>query len=152
MRSVETPCGGGRPGPHRWPLPTRHLADPLAALDAAQRRAVELFLRRQGGGRSVDALTADLDGDGRSEVVLLWRLLGPASCWSALTVLAGAGQQWRDAASAALAGRGERLAIEGGVVHVDTQVRDPDDPGADVAARRVQRLRFAGGRLLPALR
>lgn len=133
-------------------MPPAAGADPLRSLDPVQRQAADRFLQGLGGG-GIDAVAADVDGDGRREVVLLWMLRGAAGAGHAtLTVLAGAGRLWRDAASLALGGRVERISEveQGGVVRVATRV--PRDGGASAApsATRLQRLRFVAGRLLPA--
>lgn len=135
------------------PCPTTFAgADPLRALDPVQRHAADRFLHRLGGG-GIDAVAADVDGDGRLEVVLLWMLRGAAGAGSAtLTVLAGAGQLWRDAASVGLGGCVERISVvePGGVVRIATRVPGANDACATRTATRPQRLRFVAGRLLPA--
>lgn len=137
-----------------WPLRAAAQSapvDPLAALDAPQRRAVADFLKRRSRPGEGDAaaeqwLQADLDGDGQAEGVLLWTFLGPTFAHSGLAVFAGA-PGWRLAGEAALTGMVDGVSIEGRQIRVDAKTLGPGDARCCPSKAIVERFRWVGGKL-----
>lgn len=130
-------------------------ADPLSRLDAAQRRGVQEVLRKNSrrgeGDAQADAVeAADIDGDGRPELVLLWTFLGPTFAWSRVTVLSQGSGGWRDVASADVNGQAERMRVQGREIAIETLTLGPRDARCCPSVRRVQRLHWRGGRLVAA--
>lgn len=138
-----------------WPAPAaaQQAVDPLARLDAAQRRAVDAFLDRtarpgDGAGQADQVELADLDGDGRPEVVLLWTFLGPTYWHSHVAVFAQAGNAWRERGKFDVAGMPQKMSIDGRVVRIDTLVLGPKDPRCCPTVAKVQRLQWTAGKLV----
>ncbi len=128
--------------------------DPLATLDAGQQRAVREHLKSlarpgEGDAEASAVVTADLDGDGRSEMVLWWTFYGPTFAYSGLTVFAGP-PRWRAAGRADLTGIVERVAVERGVIRVDAKTLGPNDARCCPTKAVVGRYRWSAGKLVKA--
>lgn len=129
-------------------------ADPLAALDERQRRAVDDYLKRQSRPGEGDAaaerwLQADLDGDGQPEGVLQWTFFGPTFAYSglALFAVAAGAKGWRLVGEARLTGIVDAVSIEGRQIRVDAKTLGPADPRCCPTKAIVERFRWAGGTL-----
>ncbi len=146
--------------------------DPLVKLDAAQRRVVQQFLKKrsapgEGQAQAHAVELADIDGDGAPDIVLLWTLLGPTFASSTLTLIArparpgatagatasatpSTAAAWRETGSADIFGQAERLRVQGREILVDTLTLGPKDARCCPSVKKVQRLRWAAGRLVAA--
>jgi hypothetical protein len=140
-----------------WPrqLPAQAQPDPLARLDAGQRRAVEAFLAqrstpREGTGQAEQVELGDLDGDGRAELVLLWTFLGPTFALSHVEVFKPAPKAWAHAASADAWGQVERMQVVGAEIRVHTLMPGPKDARCCPTLKNVQTLRWSAGKLVGA--
>lgn len=140
-----------------WPpqVPAQAQPDPLARLDTAQRRAVEQFLAkhsapREGTGQADQVELADLDGDGRAELVLLWTFLGPTFAWSRVEVFKPGPKAWASAASADAWGQVERMQVVGAEIRVHTLMPGPKDARCCPTLKKVQTLRWSAGKLASA--
>lgn len=112
--------------------------------------AIDAFLKAQrleGGDASPGQhLIADLDGDGRSDIVLQWDLLGPTWSLPKLTVLIAQGGRYR-ALTTDLTGQIQKIAVKGSIIQIDTLTLGPKD--ARCCPTRHVRVndRWADGRL-----
>ena len=115
--------------------------------------AVNKFLAAQkalGGGQddaqSMNSVIADLNGDGKAEIVLLWVTLGPTYSSNALTVLADAGKGFAEAASLPLTGQADKVAVKDGVMLVDLKVLAKKDPLCCPSISKQEKFRWMGGK------
>lgn len=127
--------------------------DPLARVDAPLRSLVQRHIANEskgdrGGTEVVAAEQADLDADGKPELVVLWTFLGPTYWWSRVSVFTRAGNSWRVAGTTAADGIVERLRVKGSEIQVDTMVAGPNDPRCCPSKKTVQRIRWQGGKLV----
>jgi hypothetical protein len=127
--------------------------DPLARLDAAQRSAVKAKLTKattqdRGDAQADAAQSADLDGDGKAELVLLWTFLGPTYWWSRVTVFHAAGTGWREGPTAQVDGQVQGMSIKGDRIQVAALTLGPNDPRCCPTRKSAQRLRLQGGKLV----
>ncbi len=126
--------------------------DPLAALDASQRRALQGFLKKRsepghGDAQADKALLADLDGDGQPELVLLWTFMGPTFALSQVALFTGGAGGWRERASADIVGQAQSMAIERGEIRIATLRLGPRDARCCPSVKSLQRLRWVGSKL-----
>ena len=107
-----------------------------AAHSLAQREEdepIESFLSAQKSGgedaQSVGSAISDLDGDGKSEIVLLWVLLGPTYSSNTLTVFSKTAAGYKPIASLPLAGIATKLSsVKAGIILVDQELFAKKDP------------------------
>lgn len=152
----------GKPGPAAWralALGGLLLASPLAQagppemLAHAELAPVRTFLERSSGPRPgstdvIELLRADLDADGREELVVLWGLFGASSSWPALTVFREGPRGWREAGTRDLAGRPGRLVVQGREIVLELRSPTPDDPRCCPSGSDTRRFRWDGRALV----
>src|SRR5215216_2692171 len=71
---------------------------------------------------SQDSAIADLNGDGKSEIVLVWTLLGPTYWHNTLTILTKTNQGYKPIASLDLNGEAKLTSVKGGIIFTDEKV------------------------------
>jgi hypothetical protein len=91
---------------------------------------------------------ADLDGDGREDLVVVWTLLGPTYWRNTLTVLRFEDGRYREAAALDLPGQAELAGVSGGTIRVDRLVPGPGDPICCPSRRQTGEYVFRDGRLI----
>ncbi len=157
---------GLAPAAHAVPAASPAVAtpNPLAKLDPAQRRVVQQLLKKrqapgEGQAQADSVELADIDGDGKPDIVLLWTLLGPTFASSSVTLVSrlmppsragGDAGGWRETARADVFGQAVRLRVQGREIVVDTLTLGPKDARCCPSVRQVQRLRWLDGRLVAA--
>lgn len=130
-------------------------ASPAAqALDEAGAKAVvERFIQSQ---KPVDAepqaahhVIADVDADGRPDVVLQWDELGPTWWRSRLTLLLDRGRTYR-ALTTDVEGQVQGIRVQGSTIVVDTLTLGPKDPRCCPTVKKRLTWRWVDGRLVTA--
>jgi hypothetical protein len=137
-------------------LSARALAAPPDAVQA--RRVAEQFIATKQAAASPqeayeagDIATADLDGDGAAEIVVLWTMLGPTYWHHGVTVLARNGQRYVPAGEAdEPLGSVEGMAVHNGVIELKTKWPGPNDARCCPTVAKTLRYRWSAGRLTPA--
>jgi hypothetical protein len=94
--------------------------------------AIKKFLSSQkSDGEDTDSqgsAVADLNGDGRSEVVLVWTVLGPTYWRNTLTVFSKTASGYKPVASLQLTGEAKLSSVKAGVIVLDQKVYAKNDP------------------------
>lgn len=136
-------------------LSARALAAPPEAVQA--RRVAEQFIATKQAAASPqeayeagDIATADLDGDGKAEVVVLWTMLGPTYWHHGVSVLARNGQRYVPAGEAEEPlGSVEGMSVRNGIIELKTKWPGPNDARCCPTVPKTLRYRWSGGRLAP---
>lgn len=122
------------------------------ALDGAgANKVIDQFLaaqsREQGSPEAFSHQIADVDADGRPDIVLLWNVMGPTSAWPKLTLFLDNGGSYR-ALTANLWGQIEKLDVRGADIVVSTLMPGPNDPRCCPTQKRRINMRWQGGKLV----
>jgi hypothetical protein len=122
------------------------------ALDeGAVKQVVAKFLASQptdqGSNEALTHQIADVDGDGKPDIVLLWNVMGPTSAWPKLTVFLDTGRSYR-ALTANLSGIVEKLEVKGSNITVGTLMLGPKDPRCCPTVKTQINMRWQGGKLV----
>ena len=132
-------------------VPLMVLAPAAQALDdSGAKRAISRFLDSQKNDEATPSaeehVIADLNGDGRPDIILMWNMLGPTWFLPKLTILLDAGRTYR-ALTCDLEGQTEKLTVKPPVILVDTMMPAPGDPRCCPTVRKQLRFRWAGDKL-----
>jgi hypothetical protein len=127
------------------------LAHGVDAFDGESERAVKVFLSSQEtdseGADSQGFAVADLNGDGKSEIVLVWTFLGPTYWQNNLTILSRAGKGYKPVASLALVGEAKLSSVEKGIIRVDQTIYAKDDPKCCPSIKKQAEYRWTGRKI-----
>lgn len=126
-------------------------ANAFSQNDADADAAVERFLSSQKAERedaqAQDSAIADLDGDGKSEVVLVWTLLGPTYSHNTLTVFTRTAGGYKPAASLQLTGEAKLSSVKRGVILIEQMVLGKNDPRCCPSIKKRVKYRWRGRRI-----
>jgi len=100
----------------------------------------------QGGTMAGEHVIADLNGDRKADIVLIWHVLGGTSSWPKLTLFLDQGRTYR-VLTTDLAGEPRRLAVNGSEITVDSLVLGRHDPRCCPTVKKRVRFRLVGGKL-----
>lgn len=113
---------------------------------------VESFLSSQESERESTELqgstAADLNGDGREEIVFVWTLLGPTYWRNSLTVLSKTENGYRAVASLKLMGEAKLAFVKDGVVFVNQKVYRKGDPICCPSLSKQLKYRWRGNKIV----
>ena len=90
---------------------------------------------------------ADLNGDGRPDIVLLWDALGPTFGYSKMSIFLDQGKNYRTL-TADLGGQVEKLGVKGSTIVVDTLMPGPKDPRCCPTRKVQERYQWTGSKLV----
>lgn len=97
-----------------------------------------------------DVVVSDLDGDGQSEIVVLWTLYGPTYWHHGVAVLAKQGARYAPAGETQDAlGMVEGMTVADGVIQLKTKWPGPNDPRCCPTVSKTLRYRWTPGKLTP---
>lgn len=95
-------------------------------------------------------IVADLDGDDKPEIVLLWTMLGPTYWSNGVSVFALRGTTYAMVTeSREPLGMVEDMKVENGVIRLETKWPRPSDPRCCPTLDKTLRYRWKGGQFLP---
>jgi hypothetical protein len=89
---------------------------------------------------------ADLNGDGRPDIVLVWNVMGPTWSRPKLSIFLDQGKNYRTLTTD-LGGQIEHVSVKGSDIVLDTLQLGPKDPRCCPTQRKLVRYRWAGGKL-----
>jgi hypothetical protein len=132
---------------------------PAGALPPAALKAIQADVRRENAAAARDhesvemerSLAADLNGDGKAEVVAeINRFMGNSQ-FGRLVVFADDGKGWRKVAqSDAPLGQIERITASGGLIQVDSLRLGPKDSRCCPSVKKTTGYRWQGGKVVEA--
>jgi hypothetical protein len=126
---------------------------PARALDENGAKAVIVkFLgsqKPQDGASASEAehVIADVNGDGKPDIILMWNVLGPTWFLPKLTLFIDQGRNYR-ALTADLSGQTQKLAVSGSTIAVDTLMPGPNDPRCCPTKKVRLRYQWTGSKLV----
>ena len=119
--------------------------------DAGAKQVIDKFLATQGDAwvapEAAQHVVADLNGDGRPDIVLMWNLMGPTYFLPKLTLFLDQGRSYR-ALTTDLKGQTEKLTVRGADISVHTLMLGPNDPRCCPTRKAQMRFRWQGGKLV----
>jgi hypothetical protein len=114
--------------------------------------AVKKFLSSQKseteGAEPQDTALADLNGDGKPELVLLWTLMGPTYFHNTLTIFSKTAEGYTPVASLPLAGEANLSSVKNGIILVEQKVLAKNDPLCCPSIKKRVKYRWAGKKIL----
>lgn len=90
---------------------------------------------------------ADLNGDGKPDIVLLWDALGPTFGYSKMSIFLDQGKNYRTLTTD-LGGQVEKLTVKGSTIVVDTLMPGPKDPRCCPSIKTQMRYHWTGDKLV----
>jgi hypothetical protein len=90
---------------------------------------------------------ADLNGDGKSEIILVWTLMGPTYWHNTLTILSKVANGYKDVASFQLIGEAKLSKVKDGIIIVDQTVYAKNDPLCCPSIKKQMKYRLVGKRI-----
>ena len=90
---------------------------------------------------------ADLNGDGKADIVLLWNVLGPTSGYTRLSIFLDQGRNYRTLTTD-LSGQVERLTVKGSTIVIDALTLGPRDPRCCPTVKTRQVFQWTGSKLV----
>ena len=113
--------------------------------------AVKKFLSSQKSetenAETQDTALADLNGDGKSELVLLWTLMGPTYFHQTLTIFSKTAEGYTPAASMPLTGEAKLLSVKTGIILVEQKVLAKNDPLCCPSIKKQVKYRLVGKKI-----
>ncbi|MGH7843876.1 MAG: hypothetical protein ACREQW_01710 [Candidatus Binatia bacterium] len=127
-------------------MPAAHALD-----DNGAKAVIGKFIGAQkidGADASADKhVIADLNGDGKPDIVLLWNVIGPTWGYSKMSIFLDQGKNYRTLTTD-LPGQVEKLTVKGSTILIDTLTPGPNDPRCCPTVKTQQRFQWTGGKLV----
>jgi len=113
-------------------------------------RVISKFLasqkNAQGGTMAGEHAIADLNGDRKPDIVLIWHVLGGTSSWPKLTIFLDQGKTYR-VLTTDLTGEPRKLTVNGSAIVIDSMTLGRNDPRCCPTVKKRFKYRFVGGTL-----
>lgn len=113
--------------------------------------AIQKFLSSQKSdsedAESQGSAVADLNSDGKSEIILVWTTMGPTYWHNTLTVLTKTSSGYKPAASFPLIGEATLLSAKAGIISVDQKVYAKKDPICCPTIKKRLKYRWQGKKI-----
>lgn len=118
--------------------------------DNGAKQVIDKFLGSQksedGPGSAGQHVIADVDGDGKPDIVLLWAIMGPTYALPKLTIFIDQGKNYRTV-TADVFGQTQSLTVKGSTILIDTLALGPKDARCCPTVKKRLTYRWAGGKL-----
>jgi hypothetical protein len=96
------------------------------------------------GADSQGSAIADLNGDGKSEIVLVWTLLGPTYWHNTLTILTKTNEGYKPIAAYNLKGEAKLRSVRSGIIYTDEKIYGKNDPICCPSIKKEGKYRWVG--------
>jgi hypothetical protein len=116
---------------------SQHAADTIVKSFLAARRTHEENAQAQG------SVIADLNGDGKPEIVLVWTTLGPTYWHNTLTVFSQTSGKYKPVSSLELNGEARLSSAKDGVIVVKQTMYAKDDPICCPTVKKLMNYRWS---------
>jgi hypothetical protein len=114
-------------------------------------KVIQTFLTSQKSeqedAQSQDHAMADLNRDGKPEIVLVWTLLGPTYWHNTLTVFTEISGTYKPVASFPLTGEAKLNSVKGGIIFIDQKVPAKNDPLCCPSIKKRGKYRWLGKKI-----
>lgn len=128
-------------------MPAAHALDESAAKAVIDKFLGSQKLRQGASASEAQHVIADLDGDGKPDIVLMWNVMGPSWHLPRLTLFIDQGKNYRTLTTE-LNGQTQKLTVNGSSIVVDTLMPGPNDPRCCPTKKTQMRFQWAGGKLI----
>jgi predicted nucleic acid-binding protein len=115
--------------------------------DAAVKKFLASQKTNEEEAEAAGSAVADLDGDGKPEIVLVWTTLGATYWHNSLTVLSKTAGDYKPVATYALNGEAQLSKVSGGVIYVDQKLYAKRDPTCCPSVKRMMKYRLTGKKI-----
>lgn len=115
--------------------------------DAAVKRFLSSRKTEQESADSQGSAVADLDGDGKPELILVWTTLGPTYWHNTLTVFGKTAGAYKPVASFDLNGEAKLSSVKGGIISVDQNVYAKNDPLCCPSVKKLMKYHLVGKKI-----
>ncbi len=126
--------------------PAAHALD-----DTGAKTVIEQFLKSQkledGSASAGQHVIADVNGDGRPDIVLQWTILGPTWWRPKLSVFIDQGRSYRTITTD-LAGQIENVSVRGSSIFIDTMTLGPKDARCCPSVKKRVTYQWTGQKLV----
>ena len=119
----------------------QHVADAIVKNFLATQRSHEESAQAQGSA------IADLNGDGKPEIVLVWTTIGPSYWHNTLTVFSKSSRTYKPVSSLPLNGEAQLSSAKDGVIVVKQVMYAKDDPICCPTVKKSMNYRWSANRL-----
>lgn len=124
---------------------------PVSARARAQNREADSVVKRFLASQKTEtesadpagSAVADLDGDGKPEIVLVWTTMGPTYWHNTLTVFAKTAGAYKPVTNFDLNGEAQLFSVKDGVILVDQTLYAKKDPVCCPSVKKRMRYRWA---------
>lgn len=122
----------------------------LALDERGAKAVIDKFIAAQkldeGSASPGQHAVADIDGDGRDDLVLQWDILGPTWSRPMMSIFLDQGRSYRTLTTD-LTGQIDKLAVQGTAIVLDTKVLGPKDARCCPSVKKRVVYRWVGGKL-----
>lgn len=122
------------------------------ALEPVAEKAIKKYLKLQGSKHeyteSQGIAVSDLNGDGKSEIVLVWTLLGPTYWRNTLTIFTETPKGYKPVSSLELEGEAHLSSVKNGIINIEQKTYGEDDPRCCPSIKKQIKYRWQGNKIL----
>jgi hypothetical protein len=126
--------------------PAAHALD-----DNGAKAVIDQFLKSQkiedAQASAAQHVIADVNGDGRPDIVLLWNVLGPTWWLPKLSIFIDQGRNYRTITTD-LVGQTDKVSVRGSSIFVDTMTLGPKDPRCCPTVKKRLTYQWTGQKLV----
>jgi hypothetical protein len=126
-------------------------AGDVSALDPKSEKAIKAFLSsqesEQQGTESQGSAVADLNSDGKDELILVWTLLGPTFWQDNLTVFVLTPKGYKDVATLLLEGEAGLASVQNGIILLDHKLYAAKDPKCCPSLKKQLKYHWSGKKI-----